>query len=60
MVNLKIKIIMPENQTFLELVYQMRQNQKQYFKTRTKGSLIASKELEKKVDEQLDELCNKL
>ncbi len=35
---------------FPELVRRMRTEQKKYFKTRTKGALIAAKELEKKVD----------
>jgi hypothetical protein len=40
------------------LVGDMRQAQKNYFKTRAFGALAASKELEKKVDVALDELDN--
>ena len=36
--------------TFKQLVAEMRRNQKQYFATRAKGALIASKELEAKID----------
>lgn len=41
---------------FQQLVKQMRSAQKAYFKTRTKDNLIASKELEKQVDEFLKEM----
>lgn len=39
---------------FITLVADMRANQKEYFATRKKGALIASKDLEKQVDERLD------
>jgi len=38
---------------FLETVKAMRETQKAYFKTRDKGLLIRSKELEKEVDNYL-------
>jgi hypothetical protein len=38
---------------FIELVREMRFNQKQYFKHRTQGFLEKSKELEKRVDQHL-------
>jgi len=38
---------------FIELVREMRFNQRQYFKHRTKGFLEKSKELEKQVDQIL-------
>lgn len=38
---------------FIYLVSEMRQAQKEYFRTRKKGALIRSKALEKKVDECL-------
>ncbi|MDX2254699.1 MAG: hypothetical protein NW214_04205 [Pseudanabaenaceae cyanobacterium bins.39] len=40
---------------FIELVREMRFNQKQYFKHRTQGFLEKSKALEKQVDEYLAE-----
>lgn len=40
---------------FVELVREMRYNQRQYFKHRTQGFLEKSKELEKKVDQFLTE-----
>lgn len=40
---------------FLELVREMRFNQKQYFKHRTEGFLQKSKALEKQVDQYLSE-----
>lgn len=42
---------------FLELVRQMREAQKQYFKTRWVDDLRKSKKLEKQVD---DEIANKV
>jgi hypothetical protein len=36
---------------FLHLVFEMRKGQKNYFKLRTQSALIASKQLEKEVDE---------
>ncbi len=36
---------------FLQLVQDMREAQKSYFSTRSKAALVRSKELEKKVDE---------
>ena len=39
---------------FVELVLTMRQYQKRYFKNKRKDILIASKELEKKVDDWID------
>jgi len=41
---------------FVYLVAEMRKAQKSYFKTRNKGALIRSKELEKKVDDLLEDL----
>ena len=38
---------------FFKLVEQMRQNQKDYFKTRSTESLRRSKELEKQVDDEI-------
>lgn len=38
---------------FFKLVEQMRQNQKDYFKTRSAESLRRSKELEKQVDDEI-------
>ena|GEM_PF-2049864 len=38
---------------FVELVREMRYNQRQYFKHRTQGFLEKSKELEKQVDQYL-------
>lgn len=38
---------------FFNLVEQMRQNQKDYFKTRSNESLRKSKELEKLVDDEI-------
>lgn len=35
---------------FIELVREMRNAQKEYFKTRDKSALLKSKELERKVD----------
>jgi len=43
---------MTHNQ-FLELVREMRHNQRQYFKHRTQSFLTRSKELEKQVDQHL-------
>jgi hypothetical protein len=43
---------MTHNQ-FLELVREMRHNQRQYFKHRTQNFLQRSKELEKQVDQHL-------
>jgi len=40
-----------EFKNFIALVKKMRSEQCVYFATRTQGSLIAAKELEKKVDE---------
>jgi hypothetical protein len=41
---------------FARLVWQMRQAQKKYFKERTQSGLRASKELERKVDEELQQI----
>ena len=38
---------------FFKLVEKMRQNQKDYFKTRSTESLRKSKELEKQVDDEI-------
>lgn len=38
---------------FFNLVTEMRQNQKDYFKTRSTESLRKSKELEKQVDDEI-------
>lgn len=43
---------------FIELVREMRFNQRQYFKHRTQGFLEKSKQLEKQVDEYL-QACDK-
>lgn len=40
---------------FVELVREMRYNQRQYFKHRTQGFLEKSKALEKQVDQYLDD-----
>lgn len=39
-----------EHDQFIELVRAMRDNQKEYFRNRTRESLLQSKELERKVD----------
>lgn len=44
---------MKEKESFVELVAEMRDLQKKYFKTRAHGYLIRCKELEKKVDEAI-------
>lgn len=38
---------------FFDVVSQMREAQKSYFRTRSKSSLEKSKELEKKVDDEI-------
>lgn len=43
---------------FIELVREMRNAQKEYFKTRSKDSLNRSKELERKVDAELQSINN--
>lgn len=44
---------------FEKLVYEMRSAQKEYFRTRSKGTLELSKHLEKRVDEYLrDKIIN--
>jgi hypothetical protein len=43
---------------FIELVREMRNAQKEYFKTRTKDALNRSKELERKVDAELQSINN--
>lgn len=40
---------------FFEAVVTMRENQKEYFKTRTPSSLKASKEFERRVDAMIRE-----
>lgn len=40
---------------FMKLVKQMREEQKRYFATCSQGALFAAKDLEKKVDNQIDE-----
>lgn len=42
-----------ELKEFAELVFLMREKQKEYFKTRHPGALYASKELEKMVDARI-------
>lgn len=42
-----------DEKTFRQLVKQMRDAQKEYFKTRSKESLMNSKTLEKQVDTEL-------
>lgn len=44
---------------FIELVREMRFNQRQYFKHRTQGFLEKSKALEKQVDQYLTESSSK-
>lgn len=41
---------------YVQLVYDTRQAQKQYFKTRTKDDLVKSKGLEAKIDTQNPEI----
>jgi len=41
---------------FVKLVSKMRTQQRIYFKTRLKGALIASKELEKQVDAEIEQI----
>ena len=43
---------------FIELVREMRAAQKEYFKTRSKEVLNRSKELERKVDTELQSINN--
>jgi hypothetical protein len=43
---------------FIELVREMRNAQKEYFKTRSKDALNRSKELERKVDNYLQSINN--
>lgn len=43
---------------FIELVREMRNAQKEYFKTRSKDVLNLSKELERKVDAELQSINN--
>lgn len=43
---------------FIELVREMRAAQKEYFKTRSKDALNSSKELERKVDDELQSINN--
>ena len=43
---------------FIELVREMRNAQKEYFKKRTKDALNRSKELERKVDAELQSINN--
>lgn len=43
---------------FIELVREMRAAQKEYFKTRSKDVLNRSKELERKVDAELQSINN--
>ena len=45
-----------EIEEFLRLVSKMRNAQKDYFKHRTNGRLVTAKELEQKVDKELNEL----
>lgn len=40
---------------FMKLVKQMRDEQKRYFSTRSQGALFAAKDLEKKVDCQIED-----
>lgn len=44
------------NSNFAQLVKEMRDAQKEYFKHRTQSALSRSKELERKVDEELNRL----
>lgn len=43
---------------FFDLVSEMRSSQKEYFKTRSSQSLQKSKELEKKVDAEIERVNN--
>lgn len=43
---------------FIELVRQMRDAQREYFRTRDKGILESSKRLERKVDEKVRNLLD--
>ncbi len=45
---------------FVMLVKQMREAQKKYFKTRDRLVLLESKELERKVDKQIEFLESKM
>lgn len=44
-----------DNKEFIELVRQMRNAQKEYFRTRDKRILACSKELERRVDKAIEE-----
>jgi hypothetical protein len=41
------------------LVKEMRDAQKKYFKERTQSALTASKDLEKKVDQEVEKILNR-
>ena len=43
---------------FFDLVSEMRSSQKEYFKTRSSQSLQKSKELERKVDAEIERVNN--
>ena len=43
---------------FFDLVSEMRSSQKEYFKTRSSKSLQKSKELERKVDAEIERVNN--
>ncbi len=42
-----------ELKEFAQLVKSMRENQKEYFKTRRPSAMYASKELERKIDKEI-------
>lgn len=44
---------------FIKLVKEMRDEQKRYFTTRSQGALFSAKDLEKKVDNQIEEFQKK-
>jgi len=43
-----------DSKSFFDLVSEMRQAQKTYFKTRSPGSLNESKQLERRVDAEIE------
>lgn len=47
------------NDEFLKLVASMREMQRAYFRRRTPEALQSSKELERQVDQAIDELSNR-
>lgn len=47
------------NDEFVKLVASMREMQRMYFRRRTPEALQSSKELERQVDQAIDELSNR-